>query len=312
MDGVANAGSNDILLMKFDSSGERKLTLNRGSSASEEAHGVALDDNGNVFITGYTMGELDGQPNAGRYDIHLMKFSESGTWQFTRQRGNADQDYAYAVAVDSTGSVWITGRTSDDLDGLVFSGTQALYSDAFLMKFSNSGDWQFTRMRGTSSSTQWPGYLTIDSKDNVFMGGKNSFGALDGSANAGANDVFFMKFDSSGVWQFTRQYGTSKIDYCTGLAVDDSDNVYIAGVTFGSFDGYTLQGPGNSDAFLLKFTNSGDHVSTAQYELSPKEYPEAMAVDSGGNVAIAGTWCESTCSGTDKSDIMVMYNPDYL
>ena len=84
LDGNTNAGGYDILLMKYDSSGTKQWTRQLGTSSSENGNGVAVDNNGNVYVTGDTGGGLDGNTNAGMTglsDIFLLKYDTNGVKQ---------------------------------------------------------------------------------------------------------------------------------------------------------------------------------------------------------------------------------------
>ena len=64
---------------------------------------------------------------------------------------------------------------------------------------------------------------------------------LDGT-NAGDRDLFVIKYDSSGIKQWTQQIGTSSYDPAFGIATDSSANVYVTGATSGGLDGNTFMG----------------------------------------------------------------------
>ena len=67
--------------------------------SSDSAWAVAVDGSGNIYISGFTDGDLDGQTNSGGTDAFLTKYNSSGTLQWTRLLGNATVTYSYAVAV---------------------------------------------------------------------------------------------------------------------------------------------------------------------------------------------------------------------
>ena len=59
-------------------------TWQRGTLSCYQSRGIALDSEGNAFLTGHTHGSLDGQSYAGSTDIFLMKFDASGAWQWAQ------------------------------------------------------------------------------------------------------------------------------------------------------------------------------------------------------------------------------------
>ena len=76
-----------------------------------------------------------------------------------------------------------------------------------------------------------------------------------GNTNSGLYDLFLVKYNSSGNKQWTKQLGTSSVEYSSGVTVDSSDNIYVTGDTFGGLDGNTNSG--DYDVFLLKYNSDG-------------------------------------------------------
>ena len=81
LDGNTNSESNDIILVKYNSSGTKQWTKQFGSSTSDTGQGVTVDSSDNIYVTGYTAGALDGNTSAGANDIILVKYNSSGVKQ---------------------------------------------------------------------------------------------------------------------------------------------------------------------------------------------------------------------------------------
>jgi uncharacterized protein (UPF0548 family) len=189
--------------------------------------------------------------NAGgfNYDIFLVKYDPSGTKQWTRQLGSANEDFATSLAVDSSGNAYVTGFTYGGLDG----NTKVGVFDMFLVKYDPSGSKQWLRQLGSGNYDVGYG-VAVESNGNVYVTGY-TYGGLDGNTNAGNEDMFLVKYDPSGTKQWLRQMGTSQDDGGHGVAVDGSGNVYVTGYTYGGLDGNT--NAGGSDMFLVKYDSSG-------------------------------------------------------
>jgi len=112
-----------------------------------------------------------------------------GTYQL------ATNDYANGVATDSSGNVYVAGGTYGGLDG----NTNAGNSDLFVVKYNSSGTKQWTKQMGSSSRDYDYGVAT-DSSRNVYVSG-DTYGGLDNNTNAGYNDLFVVKYNSSGTKQ---------------------------------------------------------------------------------------------------------------
>ena len=168
---------------------------------------MATASDGSVYITGYTLGALDGETNAGSVDAFLTKYSSDGTKVWTKLLGSSDADYSYGLATASDGSIYITGLSGGALDGETNAGSY----DAFLTKYSSDGTKAWTKLLGTSSTEIGQGVATA-SDGSVYITGYTN-GALDGETNAGSHDVYVSKYSSDGTKEWTKLVGTSVDEY---------------------------------------------------------------------------------------------------
>jgi hypothetical protein len=135
LDGNTNAGSNDLFVVKYNSSGTKQWTKQLGTSSTDLANGVVTDSSGNIYVAGGTYGGLDGNINAGNSDLFVVKYNSSGTQQWTKQMGSSSSDYDYGVATDSSRNVYVSGDTYGGPD----NNTNAGYNDLFVVKYNSSG-----------------------------------------------------------------------------------------------------------------------------------------------------------------------------
>ena len=138
----------------------------------------------------------------------------TGTYQL------ATNDYANGVATDSSGNIYVTGGTKGGLDG----NTSAGNTDLFVVKYNSSGTKQWTKQLGSSGRDSANG-ITIETSGNVYVTGV-TFGGLDWNTSAGANDLFVVKYNSSGTKQWTKQLGSSSPDYNYGRSNVLTQNTY--------------------------------------------------------------------------------------
>ena len=137
-----SAGSYDAFLIKYDSSGNKQWTKQIGTSTYEKGRSVTIDTNDNIYLTGETMGSLDGNTVIGDIDVFLIKYNSLGTKQWTKQFGTTSTDRGVAVTTDNSSSVYVTGETSGGLDGNTHSGYTncgGTCPDMFLVRFNSDG-----------------------------------------------------------------------------------------------------------------------------------------------------------------------------
>jgi hypothetical protein len=248
-----------------------------GSDEIDESRGVAADGLGNVYISGATWGGLGGF-YGDQEDVFVSKYDATGVMQWTRKIATNLVDQNSGVSSDGLGGIYVSGTTGGFLDGFGFGG-----NDAFLSKFNEAGDIQWTRQFGTLEFDGSSG-VSADSLGNVYLSGSTT-GSL-GGPHAGDFDAFVSKYDSSGILQWTRQIGTSTVDSSNGVSADGLGNVYIAGRTWGSLG---ANATGGDDAFVSKFNAAGELQWTQQLGTVTAEHFSGVSTDGLGNVYLSGT-----------------------
>jgi len=283
--GVDNHTSNgeaDVFLSVFDPSGAFKWARTWGGSYADEGLGAAVDGSGNVYVTGWFRGTVDFDPGSGvddhtsngSRDIFLSKFDSFGAFNWARTWGGSGHDIGRGVAVDGSGSVYVTGHFHGTVDFDPGSGVDSHisngYDDVLLSRFDPSGDFQWARTWGGSGHHSGWG-VAVDGSGNVYVTGYfqgtvdfDPGSGVDNHTSNGYDDIFLSKVDSSGTFKWARTWGGSYIDWGCSVGVDGSDNVYVTG----HFDYAADFDPGSGvdnhtsngfwDAFLSKFPPDGN------------------------------------------------------
>ena len=294
---VTSAGNKNIFVLKLNTSGVFQWVKTYGGTLTDIGYGIAVDSSSNVHITGSFRGTVDFGGGditsaASSSDIFVLKLNSSGVFQWVKTYGGTLNDFGYDIALDSSGNTYITGTFLGTVD---FGGgniTAAVLIDAFVIKTSSSGVFQWVKTYGGSASEF--GYrIAVDSSDNVYITGHFT-GTLDfGGGNVtsvGNEDIFVLKLNSSGVFQWVKTYGDTSADFGYGIAVDSSSNVYITGYFVGTVDfgGGNVTSVGNQDIFVLKLNSSGEFQWINNYGDTLSDWGYGIAVDSSSNVYITG------------------------
>ncbi len=276
-------GECDSFLSKFDSLGNFEWARTWGGSIEDWGLGVAADGSGSAYAAGYFMGTVDFDPgggdlhnsNGGR-DVFVSKFDSYGNFEWAQTWGGSVRDYAYGVAADDPGNVYVTGHFSGTVDFDPGGGnlhTSNGQRDAYLSKFDSSGNFEWARTWGGSNRDCGYG-VADDGFGNVCVTGHFN-GTVDfdpGGGNPhtsnGLSDAFLSKFDSAGNFVWARTWGGSDTEIGLGIATDGSGNVCVTGrfhdtVDFAPTDPPCNEDPdvhtsnGGYDVFLTKYLPNG-------------------------------------------------------
>jgi hypothetical protein len=296
-----------------------------GGSSHDYAHSIAIDSGGNVYVTGMTYstdfpGTAGGAQPAGSgyyYEGFVTKFNSSLTsiLQSTYLGGSSIQE-AYSIAIDSVGNVYVAGYTSStDFPGTAGGAQPSLGGgyDGFVTKFNSSltSILQSTYLGG--SGEDYASSIAVDSSANVYVAGytaSTNFPGTTGGAQpsfGGVSDIFISKLNSSLTHILQSTYlGGSGIDRAKSIVIDSNRNVYVAGETASTnFPGTSggaqpsLGGGGYSDTFVTKFNSSLTSILQSTYlGGSGEDYAYSIAIDSVGNVYVAGMTYSTDFPGT--------------
>ncbi len=114
--GLTNRGDADVFISRFDPSGALRWTRQLGSEAADRPRAMTIGANGNIYVTGYTHGQLGGNEPAGNYDAFVAAWSPAGELLGVSQFGGRGFTQANAVAATPAGALFVLGSTATDLD----------------------------------------------------------------------------------------------------------------------------------------------------------------------------------------------------
>lgn len=310
-------GNTDVFVSKFNSGLTHLLasTFLGGALNHERTSSIAIDAGGNVYVAGATYstdfpttrGIYDAAGN-GRWDVFVSKF-DNGLAHLLASTflGGKDDDYGCSMAIDVKGNVYVAGETLSSgfpaIPGAYDTSYNGGYYDAFVAKF-NSG---LTSLLASTflggSSGDYGRAIAIDGAGNVFVAGNTCLkdfpatpDAYDTSYNGGNDDVFVLKL-SNGLTNLLAStfLGGYSNDHATAIAIDTGGNVYVTGQTvspnFPTTDGAyaTTYKRGTKDVFVSKFNNQLTSLSASTLlGGDAHDYGKGIAVDTGGNVYVAG------------------------
>ena len=231
------------------------------------------------------------------YPVHA--FDAPHLW--SQSHGGNGTDVAWSVATDAAGNVFITGFCWDGANfGGIDLNTGGSYS-VFVAKYNAAGVHQWSRaffstINGTGNA------IKVDGAGNVIVTGHFT-GTIDFGGgplvSAGADDIFLVKLNTDGVHQWSQRFGAAGDDYGLALAIDGSNNVFLAGYfnNIVNFGGVNYASAGLSDMFLAKYNSGGTHQWSRRFGGPANDAARGLAVDGSGNVFMTGTYLGSTDFG---------------
>ena len=249
------------------------MRYNGPGNSIDVAQALALDNLGNIYVTGYSQG------NGTGYDYATIKYDPNGNMKWVaRYNGPGNwYDYAYAIAVDNSGNVYVTG-TSPDINRV---------DDYATVKYDTNGNQLWVRRYNSSSNGDDEAHaLAIDNLGNVYVTGWSD-------VNSTYYDYTTIKYGHDGTELWVKFYNNSSVDKANALAIDGFGNVYVTGESSGSTD---------YDYATIKYDTSGNQIWVRRYngpKSSSRDSANALAIDGLGNIYVTG---ESESSGSPYSD----------
>lgn len=237
--GTPVAGSSvDAFVASYNASGTLQWVRSGGGGDTDEATGVALDGSGNVYITGRFRGPASfgasSLVNAGGDDIFTVKYNSLGTVQWAAAAGGSGDDEGRSLAVDASGSVFVTGG----INSTVNFGTNVTRSaggrDMFLARYKSTGTLDWIR-RGGTTGDDWGVSLGLDGSGNCYVGGfftdALEIASLRVTSGGGSGvDAFVARYDPNGGAAWIRRGGGSAFDETSAMTVaPNGDCAYVAG-----------------------------------------------------------------------------------
>lgn len=243
---VANAGDKDAWLAKYSPAGELLWVDQLGTEAEDQATSVAVDNGNNIFVTGFTRGDITGEEdnfiNEGESDIWVAKYNpEAQNPETIIQYGSFGQEFAYDVTTDGEGRVYIAATSDGNIKGL-FPGFEPYDPNAqtFLINVTRLNN-DLDLLNDDPELDARASQITVEDRED--------------------NDLVNMVLGWSPL-----------ADQARGVAVDNENDVFFTGETFGPADfppgGTGTVNAGRADGFV---TRIGDEFLAQEDDDAPQQ-----------------------------------------
>ena len=278
---------------------------------SDYGNAMAVDGSGNIYVTGVSDAGWQGDGNAGPLHAHfghgpemfVLKLDSSGQYKWhTFYMMNSKSE---SIAVDSSGNVYVTGQSDEDNPGDVnipaalHPFTAGSGGDIFVLKLDSSGQYKWRTFYGSANDDSGIG-ITADTSGSVYVtgystaswqGDNNTSPINPRSGISDNDDIFVLKLDNSGLYQWHTFYGSENADIGNSVSVDGNGNVFVTGLSNGNWGSSPKNAySGGANIFILKLLGSGQYEWNTFYGSSSSSSAQGNGIvaDGSGNVYVTG------------------------
>jgi len=268
-----NNGGKDVFFIKYNSAGNLGWAKSFGGISNDWGSSVAKDANGNIFLSGnfcsttinFDTQILTNVNNAGSTeDIFAIKFDASGNVLWANSEGGGLNDVLYSSTVDNNGNLIVVGYFYNST--LVFGSISlgnAGGNKMFVGKYDSNGNVVWAKTVGWIGGNDYANAVSTDSNGDILVAGYYEYNPVSFDSwslpNIGGQDIYVVKYNSSGVVQWAKNLGGTSNDMVTSLSTDSQDKFIMSGyfssasIPFGST---TLTNLGSNDIFVTKLSSN--------------------------------------------------------
>ena len=323
---LTSAGTNDIYVTKFDTSGTLIWARTMGGAFSDGATSIVVDDAGNVYTTGGFCGTADFDPGMGTFtltaattgqnDIFVSKLDADGNFVWAKGVvGGTWWDAGFGIALDPVGNVVVTGRfyyQGGPRDFDPGPGTFYLtagHEDIFVLKLDGDGNFIWAVDFGTAPDESRGYSIAVDDAGNILTTGYFR-GTVDFDPGPGTFDltspgtwsIFYLKLDPDGmlVWAKSLPISTSTYHneggYGGKIAIDADGNLLTTGRYSGTIDldpgvaTVEVTAVGLYDIYVCKYTAAGELVWARSIGGAAHDEGYGITARADGSVMVVGTF----------------------
>jgi len=289
--GISNLSANgngDIFILKLNTNGQFIWAHHFGGSSFDYGLALEIDDQDNLYTTGYFQGVADFDPGinsanltaVGGLDMYLLKLTSNGSYVWAYGFGSTGDDYGNSMVTDLFGNIYITGEFEGTIDfdpGIGTANlTPVLPLETFILKLDTLGNFKWVNGLQTSYFYS-DGKITADQFGHVFTTGHYTgtvdFDPSNSTHNItafGSSDGYIQKLDSLGNLVWVGTFGGIAVDRGYAIFADISNNVFVTGAfqDWSDFDPSLgidqLSSQGNFDGFVLKLKQCSHSASSIE------------------------------------------------
>ncbi|MFH0761248.1 MAG: SBBP repeat-containing protein [Bacteroidota bacterium] len=217
-----NFGKEDIMVVKFDTSGTIEWQKQYGTDSTDVGNSIYVDIQGNIYVTGMTKGAM-GKSSYSKADCIVLKLDNKGNMIWINQFGTSNDDDCVGITGDAESKIYVCGYTLGDL-----AGKNEGICDAFIGKFTDKGEQVKLFQFGTKELDLATG-INLDNENNIYLGGTTLIKY--GGQQQGENYGFLSKLNENFEIIWTQKIGINLGYYINGIAFNEqeTENIVLSG-----------------------------------------------------------------------------------
>jgi hypothetical protein len=304
----------DGFVVRFDAASMPIWAKSVGGPTGDELRGVATAKTGEVVAVGYATGNLMFAAIPYTFtpagDPLIVRYSATGTelWLHMPSQDPLILEMARSVAIDAEGNSWVGGIISD--------GTM---TDGFLTVLDPDGltVGELVRIGTPDLPDSVMAVAVHDETSRVIVAGATAGDLLlpdaEGTGLGPDPDMFLAMFDISGGLVWAKVFGAaSGTSNPLDVAFDEDGGVVVTGRASGTVDfgGVVHMASADDDIFIASYTSSGDFRVSQVYPAPQPQHANAIAVDAGGRLLVAGDLLAAVQLGPNADSLLVAGGTD--
>lgn len=333
---VTPNGGDDVFVLKVDSNANLLWAKTIGGPMTDHGYGLALDDAGNVYVSGHFKNSADLDPGPAVHSVvganaestFITKLDSTGNFVWGRAWTAGVQVRITDVAYDHGDGLLITGQFEDSCDFDPGVGEHYMYApssgrDVFVARLDTAGNFVWAKQL-IGSNFVYPRKIDADTFGNVYATGtfQNDVDFDPGVGThlktaTGFFDGYILKLDPLGNFEWVNTYASGTAGETAAVedvVVDPQGDVFIAGWYMDSMDidqslatSYISAG-GNGDAFAMKLQANGSVIWANAFGGNGTQRGEGACTDQYGNVFVIGMFMGATDFDPGPGNVTLISN----
>jgi uncharacterized protein (DUF2249 family) len=306
----------DGFLVKYDADWNYLWAISISGSGYTYCRHIEVDDDLNIYVTGYFSGEADFDPGSEEYllegvelDGFLAKYNQDGDFVWAFDIGSEFNCTAFDVALDISNDIWVSGVFKGEVDfdpsenEFLLSGHG--FQDAYMAKYTDAGEFIWAGEIGGDLSTLYLPTLQCDSEGNLYFSSYfnetidlDPGQGMDTVTSNGSSDILLVKLNSSGAFEWGFAMGGNLQDQSRDIIIDNS-RIYISGLFEDSIDFDPSSGQAvftsteDYDAYVAAYTLDGEYlwaIAMAGNNFNCPAQGMALSADDDHNIYVGGAF----------------------